>query len=77
MHRGRQHGDYQFGALRGFTGRGADVPAQLLQLGQHRLVQVDQVQRMAGLDQVARHLRAHVAQTNKRNLHDVGLLSAG
>ncbi|MNH22885.1 hypothetical protein D3C79_827590 [compost metagenome] len=76
MHRGRQHGDDQFGALCRFTGRCTDTAAQLFQFRQHGLVQVHQAQCMAGLDQVARHRRAHVAQTDKCNTHDQ-LLSAG
>ncbi|MNG06731.1 hypothetical protein D3C84_899920 [compost metagenome] len=75
MHGGRQHGDHQFCTLRGLTGRRTDGTAQLRQLREHGFVQVDQVQRMAGLDQVARHRRAHVAETDKSDFH-VRLLNA-
>ncbi|MNL46917.1 hypothetical protein D3C87_1696660 [compost metagenome] len=75
MHGSRQHGDHQFRVLRRFTGRRADAAAQLFQLCQHGFVQVDQTQRMAGLDQVARHRRAHVAETDKSDFH-VRLLNA-
>ena len=45
------------------------TPAQRGQLRQNGLVQIEQVQRMPGLEQVARHRCAHVAQADKCNLH--------
>ncbi|MNP40771.1 hypothetical protein D3C76_1344350 [compost metagenome] len=65
----RQHGNDQLTALRRLTWRSADRAAQLLELGQHRGVQVEHVQLVPGLDQVARHRRAHVAQADKCDTH--------
>ncbi|MNE35014.1 hypothetical protein D3C80_1287570 [compost metagenome] len=69
MSSGRQHGDDQFTALRCLTRGGAEGAAQFLELGQHRGVQIEHVQRVPGLDQVARHRRAHVAQADKCDTH--------
>ena len=41
------------------------------QLGENALVQIKQVQRMPGLEQVARHWCAHVAQADKCDIHAV------
>ncbi|MNE91248.1 hypothetical protein D3C80_1888370 [compost metagenome] len=76
MGRSRQHGDHQFAVGRRVLGRRADLPTQFCQLGQHGLVQVEQVQLVPGLDQVAGHGCAHVAQADECDTHDV-LLSAG
>ncbi|MNN08366.1 hypothetical protein D3C81_1212190 [compost metagenome] len=71
-----QHGDHQLALLRGVARRAADLPTELGKFSQHGLVQVEQVQLMPGLDQVAGHGRAHVAQADECDTHDV-LLSAG
>ncbi|MNI66775.1 hypothetical protein D3C73_1223660 [compost metagenome] len=73
---GRQHGDHQFAVGCRFLGRGADLPAQFGELGQYGLVQVEQVQLVPGLDQVAGHGGAHVAQADECDTHG-DLLSAG
>jgi len=77
-HMGRcwQHGDNQLNALCSFTRRRTDMPALLGQFSQDVFVEVKQVQRMPGLEQIARHGRTHVAQANKCNVHG-RLLNAG
>jgi len=71
MGRCREHGDHQLGAFGRIARRRADMAAKGFQLGQDVFVQVKQVQRMPGLEQVARHRCAHVAQTNKCDVHGV------
>ena len=68
-----QHGYHQLRPLRGRLGRRADVPALGGEFRENVLVQVEQVQRVPGLDQVARHWRAHVAQSDKCDVHDAVL----
>ncbi|MNM26239.1 hypothetical protein D3C81_366990 [compost metagenome] len=76
MSSGWQHGNHQLTLLRGITRRCADLPTELGKLGEYSLVQIEQIQLMAGLNQVARHWCAHVAQANKCDTHNE-LLSAG
>ena len=69
MRGSRQHGDDQFSALGRLAGRVTDVPAQRGQLRQNVFVEIEQVQRVSGIEQVARHRCAHIAQTNKCDVH--------
>ena len=76
MSRSREHGNHHFRALGSFAWRSADMATQGSQFSKDILVQVKQVQRVPGLEQIARHRCAHVAQADKCDVH-TGALNEG
>src|SRR5690606_19670675 len=69
---GRQHGYHDFGALNGLGCVGCGARARRHQALHGLRHQIEYGELMAGLDQVVRHGRAHVAQADERDTAHVG-----